>query len=502
MRRAPAPVFLSRPVTIGRYVRIASMNRGSALLRFAASIAAVAATTVVYISLASANPTTVALSYLVTILVIATQWGIAEATVASILATLCFNVFFLPPVGALTIADPQNWVSFIAFMLTAIIASQLSGRARQRNVDAIARQRDLERLYAVSRALLLTDDNVSIPTGIARSIADAFELDAVALYDQQTGTTSRAGPIELAGIEEKLQHVARQGVPVQETSGVIVTPIRLGGAPIGSLAVMGTGFSDTVLQALVNLAAIGLERARGRVASTRAEAARQSSELRATVLDAVAHEFKTPLTSIKAAVGELASDNPASKMNQEFVAIIDEEADRLQALVTDAIQMLRIDAGDFVLHRDRHRLAALVTATIKESGLRTEGHTVANKVPMDLIVDADQHLLRLALRQLLDNALKYSPPTSTIEIDADAVANAGVQIAVRNSGPPIPEHEQRRIFERFYRGAQARHVPGTGMGLAIVQQIAQAHGGELTVSSADGTSTEFRVSLPRGEVTA
>src|SRR5262249_32016501 len=203
--------------------------------------------------------------------------------------------------GTLTISDPQNWVSFVAFMLTSIIASQLSGRARQRNVDAIARQRDLERLYAVSRALLLTDDSVSIQTGIARNIADAFELSAVALYDQQAGTISRAGASELAGIEDKLKEVARQAVLVRDPSWAIVTPVRLGNAPIGSLAVLGFDFSDTVLQALVNLVAIGLERARGQEASTRAEAARQSSELRATVLDAVAHEFKTPLTSIKVA---------------------------------------------------------------------------------------------------------------------------------------------------------------------------------------------------------
>ncbi len=485
------------------------MMRPSPALRIAASIGAIAGVTALYFFwFASVNPTTVALSYLVTILAIATQWGIAEATTASVLATICFNVFFLPPVGSLTIGDPQNWVSFVAFMVTAIIASQLSGRARQKNVDAMTRQRDLERLYAVSRALLLTEDGVSIQAGIVRSIADAFQLSAVALYDQQTGTISRAGPVELPGIEEKLHEVARQAVLIVDGAGVILAPVRLGRGPIGSLAIKsaasGPEFSDTVLHALVNLVAIGLERARGRDASLRAETARQSSELRATVLDAVAHEFKTPLTSIKAAVGELASSANASDagkhgMNKELVAIIDEETDRLEGLVTDAIQMLRIEAGDFVVRREHHQLATLVTATIKESGSRVEGHTIVNNVAPDLIVDADAHLLRLALRQLLDNALKYSPATSTIEIDATrntAQANGGVQIAVRNSGPAIPEHEQRRIFERFYRGTQARHVPGTGMGLAIVQQIAQANGGELTVSSAPGVDTSFRISLP------
>src|SRR5581483_7328969 len=143
----------------------------SPALRIAASIGAIAGVTALYFFwFASVNPTTVALSYLVTILAIATQWGIAEATTASVLATICFNVFFLPPVGSLTIGDPQNWVSFVAFMVTAIIASQLSGRARQKNVDAMTRQRDLERLYAVSRALLLTEDGVSIQAGIVRSI--------------------------------------------------------------------------------------------------------------------------------------------------------------------------------------------------------------------------------------------------------------------------------------------------------------------------------------------
>jgi two-component system sensor histidine kinase KdpD len=510
----------------------------STIARFAVSLGAVLVVTLAYwwLGSGSVNPTTVALSYLLTILVIATQWGIGEATAASVLATLSFNVFFLPPVGTLTIADPQNWVSFVAFMVTSIIASQLSGRARQRTMDAMTRQRDLERLYTVSRALLLTDDRVGIQAGIARSLADAFELNFVALYDQQTGTISRAGPGEGPGaaLEETLREVARQAVPVHEPSGLVVTPVRLGGMPIGSLALLSTGgmFSDTVLQALVNLVAIGLERARGQEASTRAAAARQSSELRATVLDAVAHELKTPLTSIKAAVGELATEAARSEssagsgsgsadsggsassggsargapVNRELVAIIDEETNRLQSLVSDAIQMLRIDTGDFAIHRERHRLAPLVTATIKESGLRTEGHTVVNKVPTDVIVDADEPLLRLALRQLLDNALKYSPPTSTIEIDVSGngpdSSERALQIAVRNSGPAIPEHEQRRIFERFYRGTQARHVPGTGMGLAIVQQIAHAHGGELAVSSAPGASTEFRLSLPHAEVSA
>src|SRR5512146_1184370 len=267
--------------------------------RILVSLGVVGAVTATFSAAISLNPTTVALAYVVVILLIATAWGITEATAASLLATLCFNLFFLPPVGTLTIADPQNWVALAVFLVTGIVASQLSGRARRRNIDALARQRDLERLYALSRALLLHGDRPSIRTMIARHIAEAFELPRVAVYDHDTDTvSSAAGPDEMPGVEERLHEVTRTGVPWRDTSGVLVTPIQLGGAPIGALALDATGLSDTVVQSIANLAAIGLERARGHEAAARAEAARESGELRAVTLDALAHEFKTPLTSM------------------------------------------------------------------------------------------------------------------------------------------------------------------------------------------------------------
>ncbi len=174
-------------------------RRLQSLGRIVTSLAAVGVVTAGYARLIPANPTTIALSYVVVILLIATGWGIGEATAASVAAMLCFNFFFLPPVGTFTIADPQNWVALVAFLLTAIIASQLSGRARQRNIEAVARQRDLERLYALSRALLLSDGGGSVPGAIARHIADAFELQAFGLYDQRTDTVSWAGSDGIAG---------------------------------------------------------------------------------------------------------------------------------------------------------------------------------------------------------------------------------------------------------------------------------------------------------------
>jgi two-component system sensor histidine kinase KdpD len=461
------------------------------------SLAAVAAVTAIYVVLVHVNPTTIALSYVVVILLIATRWGIAESTTASVAAVLCFNFFFLPPVGTFTIADPQNWVALVAFLLTAIVASQLSGRAKQRNVDVLNKQRDLERLYALSRALLLSEPGASASGAIARHIADVFELQAVGLYDQRTDSISRAGPADIPGIEGTLREVARRGMTVRDPSGLTVIAIQLGGISIGSVAMTDAGLSDTVQHSIANLAAIGLERARGEAITAQAEAARQSSELRATVLDALAHEFKTPLTSIKGAAGELLTSRDMSARDRELVSIVDEELERVQNLVSDAVQMLRIDSGDFADHPGRYLVSDLVDVTLQKFQHRLDGHRLVKRIPESLTVDGDRELVALALRQLLDNALKYSPATSTIEVRAET--NGKVDIIVYNSGSTIHEREQSRVFERFFRGARARNIPGTGMGLAIVQQIAHAHGGSLTLASSEATGTAFTLSLPRGE---
>jgi two-component system sensor histidine kinase KdpD len=468
--------------------------------RIAGSIAAVGAVTIGYRLLVHVNATTIALTYVVVILLIATTWGIAESTAASLTAMLCLNFFFLPPVGALTIADPQNWVALVAFLATAIVASQLSGRARRRNIEALARQADLERLYALSRALLLSEGGASAPSSIARHIAEAFSLRTVGIYDRRRDVVAWAGhDAGPSGHDDALREVAR-GIRTHHPSGLTVIPIQLGDVSIGSVTVTDAGLSETVLHSIANLAAIDLERARGEEATARAEAARHSSELRAVVLDALAHEFKTPLTSMKAASSDLLTSATVGARDRELAAILDEELDRFQGLITDAVQMLRIDAGDFVVHRDRHHLGVIVNATLRRFAHRLEGHEIVERVAVDLTVDADIGLLGLALRQLLDNALKYSPPSSRIEIQADA--DSSVAITVRNSGSTIPDTERPRVVEPFYRGARSRNIPGIGIGLTIVKHIAQAHGGTLSIDSSPETGTAFTLSLPRGEASA
>jgi two-component system, OmpR family, sensor histidine kinase KdpD len=465
------------------------------LARIASSIGAVLIVTALCHLVVRVNPTTVALTYVAVILLVASSWGVVEATAGAVVATVCLNVFFMPPVGTLTIADPQNWVALAIFLVTGIVAGQLSGRARRRTVEAEARQRDLERLYALSRALLLSPGRPSMAGAIARHVADAFEFPSVAIFDHRADHISWAGLTDVSPLESKLREVARQGVSLREGTMLLVA-IRLGGAPIGALAIPDAGVNDTVVQSIASLAAIGLERARGLEAAARAEAAQESGQLRATMLDALAHEFKTPLTSMKVAAADLRSSVPGER-ERELATIIDEGLDRLQSLVTDTVATVRVDAGDFSLRPNRHLVADLVAWTLRQFESRLDDREVIASVPESLSVQADRELLGLALRQLLDNAVKYSPPGSAVEIAA--TGGPTVDISVRNAGAPIPEREQARLFERFYRGARARQLPGTGMGLAIVRQIAEAHHGTVRVRSAPGAGTEFVISLPQEE---
>jgi two-component system, OmpR family, sensor histidine kinase KdpD len=467
-------------------------------VRSAVAVAAVGVVTFVFVAVIAGNSTTVALSYLVVILSIASTWGIFESTLASFAAVACLNFFFLPPVRTFTIADPQNWVALLAFMATAIVTSQLSGRARQRTLETLARQRDLEQLYALGRALLLWDGASPPAQAVATDIAAAFGLPSVALYDRHADAIARAGAVDLSDVDGALHEVALQGTVLQPRPNLVITAIRLGGAPIGGLAMAGETLTDTVVQSVANLAAIALERARGQDAMSRAEAARQSGELRATLLDAVAHEFKTPLTSVKVAASALTDKLPAAAPEHELAVIIGEECDRLEGLVNDATQVLRLESGDFRLRRAPVRAHDLVAQTIAELSARLDGRTFVNAAPANLVVDVDGSLARVALRHLTDNAIKYSRAGSTITLGAEpGRAVDTVDLVVHNTGSEVPSADASRVFDRFYRGAHSRSIAGSGMGLAIVRQIAHAHGGDVSLET-DAGGTSFRISVPKG----
>ena len=446
------------------------------------------------------NPTTVGFAYLLLVLVIASTWGLPEATLASLAATLTFNFFFLPPVGKFTIADPQNWVALFSFLATALIASRLSARVKKQALDAVDRQRDLERLYTFSRAILLMDPVEPVAKQLARKLAEVFGLHAVVLYDRRAGEIHRAGPSDFDGLEDQLRDAASQGTSFFDPERKrLITAVRLGSEPIASFAIQGAFMQDSVLQGISNLIAIGLERARAQDLAHQVEAARRSEQLRTTLIDAMAHEFKTPLTSIRAATTSLLSspDQPMESRN-ELLAVADEEAQHLQILIDDAVDMARLESDHLQVRREltdpkefMEDVVASLHTRIDDRAVEIRAEPALPELPLD------RRLLKLALKQVLDNALKYSPPGSPIAVRVSNGADA-VNFDITDHGPGIPEQEQGRLFERFYRSPAVKNqVPGFGLGLAIANSIVQAHHGQLVVNSSPGETT-FRVTLPLG----
>ncbi len=466
-------------------------------LRYIAALAAVGAVTALLYLFVPVNETTVALALLLVVLGIASKWGLGEAVVASVAAMLCFNFFFLPPTGTFTIQNPKNWIALAAFLVTAVVASKLSAALKKRATEAIQSRSEMEKLYTLSRGMMLAEAGPEAAKQIAGLIASTFESRAVIIYDHAHQLLHRAGPEDIPITQARLQNVLLQDTPFYESeTQTFLLPIRLGGEPLGAMAISGSEISDAALNSIANLVAIALERARSVEAASRAEAARQSEELKSTLLDALAHELKTPLTSIKAAATGLLADNAVKGPGAELLTVIDEEADRLNSLITDAIRMARIEAGDIRIEKQPTGVSELIEGTVRRLRGALQGRPISVDVPAGMPeVAVDRELISAVIGHLLENALKYSPAGTPIAVSARSDTR-GVVITVADSGPGIAREERERIFNRFYRGTAARRkTSGTGMGLAIASQVVKLHGGRIWVedSPEPGARVSFSV---------
>jgi two-component system sensor histidine kinase KdpD len=474
-------------------------TRVSWKLSYAATVAAIVFMTLLFRTVAIVNATTVGFAYLIAILLVAASWGIRESVVASIVATVCLNYFYLPPVGTWAISDPENWVALASFLISSLIASELSNRARRRTAEANTRKIEMERLYALSRAILTMEGNEPVGDQIVRELRRVGEIPEVAIYDRLSNVVYRGSERELPGVDGRLREIAQSGITSKDTeSGTIFAALSLGGTSTGSIALRGADLSETALHALLNLIAITLDHARSREIVMRAQAARQSEEFKSTLLDGLAHEFKTPLTSIKAAATALlASSVPDAAQQHELLTIVDQEAGRLTRLVTEATRVARIEAGNIDMNREWHSAEALINGTLAQMESQRDGRRLDVVIARDLpAVYVDGELIQLALRQLLDNALKYSPQKSAIRISSRLAGNK-LAISVRNEGEPLSDSERARIFDKFYRGHNVKNkVAGTGMGLPVARDILLVHGGDVQLTSTNERGTEFVVTIP------
>jgi two-component system, OmpR family, sensor histidine kinase KdpD len=472
------------------------------LRRAPAALALVGISAWLCYSVFAVNATTAGLVFLVEILLFATRWGLFEALSSAVAAVLLLNYLFLPPVGRFVIADPQNWVALFAFLITAVVASQLSATIRRQAREAVRRREEMERLYSFSRAILLTEGGLPIGAQLAIQAARIFESTGVAIYDAQNDRTHLGGLWDPGAPEELLRAAAVHGTYSRDdTKGIQVVSVSLGGKPIGSLAVSGARIPEPVLDSLSNLVAIGLERERSQEAANRAEAAKQSEQLKSTLLDSIAHEFKTPLTSIRAAAsGLLEMPSATPEQRTELATIVDGEADRLGRLVTEVIQMSRIDAGKIRLERHTMEPPELVERAL--AGLRPAlmDRMIDVRIPEGLpLVEVDPDLMALVFRNVIDNAAKYSPAGTPIELSAEE-RHARVIFDVADRGAGIPEKDLSKIFEKFYRADLHRgRIPGSGMGLSISRDVVRVHGGEIWAEARAGGGTIICIALPVAE---
>src|SRR5208282_4657594 len=466
---------------------------------FAVSLVLVAAITFLYRHAREVNQTTVALTFLLAILAVSAVWGMAVSVFMSLAAVLAFNYFFLPPIGTFTIADPQNWVALFAFLVTAIVGSQLSARIRKEADESHQRRREIERLYKFSQKLLAEGNVIQLMNAIPNYIVESFEGGAAELFLPQKDKFYRSGFGAAHLDEEKMKAVFLRDEGVFESQeGLYFIPVRMGVRPIGSLGISGSRLSRQTLDAVSSLVAIAIERARAVEKLGETEAERQGERLKSALLDSIAHDFRTPLTSIKAATTSLiAAETPDRGQTRELLTIINEECDRLNRLVEEAAEMSRLEAGEFELDLASTQIGDIIDAALAQCDAALAGRKVEVKLSPNLPpVRADLNRIKDALVHLIDNANIYSPKDQPITISAELTGDA-VTTSVADRGPGIDDFEQGMIFDKFYRGKDQRYlVRGTGMGLPIAKAIITAHKGTISVTSQLGHGSVFTFTLP------
>ncbi len=473
---------------------------GKSFAKFAALPVIVAVVVLLYYRLFRVNPTTVGFTFLLAVLVISAVWGLRYAIVLAVLSTLAYNFFFLPPRYTFTIADPQNWIALLTFLVTAVIASQLAERARREALTANRRRTELEHLYAFSQRMLATDNVLTLVNTIPAAVVESFGVEAAGMFLAERKKVYYSDIKAQAVItDEELKEAAgRSESSINADQRVVVVPLRVGVRSVGALGIQGGDIGRQTLDAVVSLIAISIERAGAVEKLAHTQASRESERLRSILLDSVTHDFRTPLTAIKASAESLL-ENPEMDDNSrsELLTIINEESDRLDRLVGEAAEMAQLDAGAIELHVEPHSIHEAIDEAMAVTKNAWSKHPVEVKADESLPpVRMDVRRIAEVLAQLIDNAAKYSPAGTPIIISAE-VHKPMLVTSVADQGAGIDGIDQGMIFEKFYRGrGQRSTIQGTGMGLAIAKALVEAHGGTISVVSQLEHGSVFSISLP------
>jgi two-component system sensor histidine kinase KdpD len=436
------------------------------------------------------------LLYLLVVVPISLLCGFWQAAVVSLSAVLAHSWFSVRHPELADAVDPANSITLLVFVLVALIVSRLSARVTAQAREAESRGGQMEDLYEFTRRTLQMDLHTEPGAQLVELVHEIFNLEAVAIFDADLHDVYQAGfwrddPQEMA-----------QNVYYFETSdddeetGIGRRVVRLGMVPVGSLVVRGDT-SPLVNNAIASLIAVTFDRYRAFANESRIETERRTEQLRATVLDSLAHAYKTPLTAIRAASTGLAEMGRLSPGQADLVALIDEQTGLLSELTTRLLTTARLDAEEVSIHVERISLGTLIEEVL--AGLKERLASMKVSVEIDdedLILNCDCRLMVMLLTQYIDNACKYSNFGATVTIRA-AAAEAEVIFSVHSFGPVIPMADRERIFDRYYRSASyANRASGTGIGLSVAKRAAQIHGGYVWVTSEEEEGTTFFAAIP------
>lgn len=480
---------------------------------------------------------------LISVLVVAIAFGRGPAIWASLCSFFVFNWFFIQPLHTLTIADANEWVVLLVFLLTAITTSQLAAGQRQRAQEFEQRERETAVLY--DTAQLLGEPGLeNAIRAVAERLRQELRLSAVSVeWPGEAGRTERA----VAGAADSFANIVRHGqTPVEvltsgsapsdtqrgspgrwvsvvapvragrapriETAHVKVVPVEVAHEPAGQIVLVQEQddprhgpSTDRLVSAVASQIGLAVERARLRREATETEILRRAEGLRTALLNAVSHDLRTPLASIIASAGSLRRKDLhwTNTDLEEFATVIEDEASRLNRIVGNLLDLSRLEAGALQPERDWYDLGALVDDVLGRLKPLTAGHLVRVDVSDDLPpVHIDYVEIDQVLSNLLENAAKYSPPGGEIAIRVHQVDDQ-VRVEVRDTGPGIPAGDLTRIFDPFYRGSGlAPQLKGTGLGLAVARGLVQAHGGTIWAENAKTIGSRFTFTLPLPAVAA
>jgi two-component system sensor histidine kinase KdpD len=519
--------------------RIGSSRRRITREYLWALAAVVAATLAMLIVRDELGVLNVMLIYLLVVFVLALTTGGGPAAAMAVLSFLLFDVLFIPPYYTLTIAKTDHVLTVFVYLGIAVITAQLVARVQARTEAAIREQRQTALLADLNAALIGDVTVEEILNTIVERVVHVYGATAcrILLPEPALGLlTVRASyppgidlpldrqmramadwALECRAPAGLGQHGRRIHVPrgirrdVIEPRGaptdILYVPIATAERPVGVLevhgrhsATRGVERAEDVLTSFANGAALALERGRMAEAASRTAALAQSDELKSALLAAVSHDLRTPLAVIKTATSSLRDPSVpwGDDERAEFIEVIDEETDRLTLMVSNLLDLSRIEGGVLRPDREWYDLPELIDDVADRLRRRAEstGHVIRVEIAPDVpLMYLDYVEIAQVLINLGENALRYAPAGTEITIRARPIGPA-VQLSVQDEGPGIPPAEQARVFDKFYRVKSGEHVPGSGIGLAISKGIVETHGGRIWIESTPGAGSTFHFTLP------